>query len=195
MAKELRNYASFFEWFDKGQKELGIVEKLLRSLNSAYALGWHTPVIQKPDPPDCVCLTGSGERVAIEVVEVVCETATRLNALGQRVVRDWRPGDLKPHVTALLNEKDGKTYHGGPYSHIAVCLFTDEPHLALTEVSGELGAAIFGPYRQIKSMFLLFSYDPNTETYPVLTLRPPDSFALQQSRDRYAAKKQTRRLP
>src|SRR6266704_1207793 len=116
MAKQLRKYASFFEWFDKGRKELGVVEELLVSLNSAYGLGWRAPTLQKPDPPDCTCLTPSGDRVAIEVAEVVCEIATRLNAQGQSVVRNWQTGELRTHIAALLQEKDAKTYHGGPYN-------------------------------------------------------------------------------
>jgi hypothetical protein len=171
MAKQLRKYASFFEWFDKGRKELGVVEELLVSLNSVYGLGWREPMLQKPDPPDCTCLSPSGDRVAIEVAEVVCEVATRLNAQGQSVVRDWHSGELRTHIAALLREKDATAYHGGPYNEIAVCLFTDEPYLILSEVSRELGSTDFGPFVQIDSVFLLFSYDPNTETYPVLKLR------------------------
>jgi len=34
-----RKYASFFEWPDKERKELGVVEELLRSLNSVSPLG------------------------------------------------------------------------------------------------------------------------------------------------------------
>ena len=73
----MRKYAPFFEWFDKGRKELGVVEELIASLNRIKQEQFHTPQLCDPDPPDCICLNESGEVVAIEVSEVVCEDAAR----------------------------------------------------------------------------------------------------------------------
>lgn len=170
IAARTRKYASFFEWPEKEGKELGVVEEMISGLN-ALGLGLHNFKVQRPDPPDCVCDAPDGRRVAIEVAEIVCEEAARLNAQGHNVFRAWRPGELAATINTRLAEKDGKTFHGGPFSEISVCLFTDEPALNFDSAKRELASTIFGPYTQIGAAYLLFSYDPGSKSYPLLPLR------------------------
>ncbi len=167
----MRTYAPFFEWFDKGRKELGVVEELLVSLNREGKVHFHSPRLQIPDPPDCACVSRAGAQVALEVAEVVCQDAARLNAQGHDVMRLWNPGDLAAHIAHRLEEKDKKTYHGGPYAETVACLFTDEPMLTVAQATSELNVQQFGPFRQLTSGFLVFSYDPGTKSYPVIGLR------------------------
>jgi hypothetical protein len=170
IAARSRKYAPFFEWPDKEQKELGVAEELVSGLNASAGLGLRNLRVQRPDPPDCVCNDPSGNLVAIEVAEIVCEEATRLNAQGKSVYRMWRPGDLAAKINIRLSEKDGKTFHGGPFASIAVCLFTDEPALTVDLATQELSSVIFGPYKQVTAAYLLFSYDPGSKRYPVFPL-------------------------
>jgi len=130
----MKTYASFFEWYDKGQKELGVVEELIKALNDCADLHLHSPRQFAHDPPDCVCLDDSGEPIAIEVAEVVCEDSVRLNARGANVFRNWQAGELTAHIAGQLAEKDNKLFHGGPYQAVITCLFTDEPMLTFSEV-------------------------------------------------------------
>jgi hypothetical protein len=167
----MKTYASFFERHDKGQKELGVVEELIVALNNGAGLHLHSPSEFVPDPPDCVCSDGAGRPVAIEVTEIVCEQAVRLNAQGKNVYRHWQPGELTQHIASTLAEKDTKTFSGGPYKSIIAALFTDEPALALAQAKAELDLHVFGPYRQLTAAYLLFSYQPESRSYPVLTLR------------------------
>jgi hypothetical protein len=166
----MKTYASFFEWHDRGRKELGIVEELIDALNRTAALQLHSPRAFSPDPPDCICLNSVGAPVAIEVAEVVCEDAARLNAQGSVVVRHWRPGDLTAHVARQLADKDGKRFHGGPYADVIVCLFTDEPLLTAAQARAELGGRSFGAFEQLTAAFLLFSYETASQSYPVIPL-------------------------
>lgn len=166
-----RKYASFFEWPDKERKELGVVEELLRSLNAVSQLGLCNPHTNRPDPPDCVCENGKGNLVAVEVVEFVCEEAARRNAIGENIIRVWNSGEISTKVISLLDGKDKKKYLGGPYSGIVVCLFTDEPMLTFDEAKKEIGSVKFGPFSQVTSAFLVFSYDPHTKSYPTIPLQ------------------------
>jgi tetratricopeptide (TPR) repeat protein len=75
------------------------------------------------------------------------------------------------HIGHLLGEKDRKIYHGGPYTEMVACVFTDEPLLTGERVRSELGDASFGPFEQLTSGFLVLSYDPGTKSYPVFPLR------------------------
>lgn len=170
IAARTRKYASFFEWPDKDGKELGVVEELVSGLND-LGLKLRNFRVQRPDPPDCVGEDQNGNFVAVEVAEIVCEDAVRLNAQGHNVYRAWRPGDLSAAITVRLSEKDTKTFHGGPFSTIAVCLFTDEPALTVDIAKRELASVTFGPYKQIDAAYLLFSYDPGSKSYPLVPLR------------------------
>lgn len=166
----MKRYASFFEWHDKRMKELGVVETLIDALNRSAGLGLYAAQEFTPDPPDCVCLNRHGELVAIEVAEVVCETATRLTAQGHKVHRQWNPGEFAKHVAKELADKDRKRFNGGPYAEVIACLFTDEPALAVEQASSELLPCTFGPITQLTSAYLLFSYVPSSKTYPVIRL-------------------------
>lgn len=172
----MKTYASFFEWPDKARKELGIVEELVIALNREQSAGLGSPASFSPDPPDCVCFDSTGKAIAFEVAEVVCEEAARLCAQGQDVFRNWRPGELTAHVARLLDQKDAKTFHGGPYASVVACLFTDEPLLTIDRLEVELAGASFGPYKQLDRAYLLVSYDPSSQTYPFveLVIRQPD---------------------
>jgi len=169
--KKLRAYASFFEWEDRQRAELGVVEELLETLAGRSERLLSQPQSYKPDPPDCVCRNESGQLVAIEVTEIVCSEAARLNEQGHYVFRNWQPGELAKHIAAQLERKDGKTYHGGPYAEVIVCLFTDETLLTSDRIKRELVDATFGPFRQITGAYVLVSYDPSVKSYPVQTLR------------------------
>ena len=167
----MRQYAPFFEWFDKGQKEVGVVEELIESLNATGRAHLRAPQLYRPDPPDCICENKLGERVAIEVSEVVCEGAARLTAQGHAVYRRWNNGELASHVEQLLSGKDAKTFNGGPYAEIVACLFTDEPAISSEYASTQLQDAQFGVFTQLTSGFLLLSYNPATKSYPVVPFR------------------------
>ena len=151
-------------------KELGVAEDFVVALNAESGLGLSNLQLQRPDPPDLTCISALGEPVAIEVSEVVCEKAVRRTAKGEGVLRVWSPGDLTSSVAARLRRKDEKTFHGGPFAHIFVCLFTDEPMLTFESARAELATARFGPFKQLTGAFLLFSYQPSTQSYPVIRL-------------------------
>ena len=170
IAARSRPYASFFEWPDKAQKELGVVEELLSGLKTREGLNLSNLRPHYPDPPDCVCNGEDGRTIAIEVSEIVCESAARRSARGEKVYRGWQPGELTEAVAARLAAKDSKAFHGGPFDSIVVCLFTDEPALSHEAASRELTSRSFGPLRQVSAAYLIFSYDPGTRTYPFIRL-------------------------
>ena len=166
-----RKYASFFEWVDKEGKELGVAEELVKALNSGGTLQLSNLVLCNPDPPDLICQNAQGDLIALEVSEIVCEEAVRLNQQGQDVYRVWQPGELQAAIAERLARKDKVTLQGGPYHCLYVCLFTDEMMLTHQGACEELSNVVFGPYNQITDAFLLFSYQPGTKSYPVVRLR------------------------
>ena len=165
-----RKYASFFEWIDKEGKEFGVGEELVKALSSGGLLQLSNLAPCNPDPPDLSCQNAQGDLIAIEVTEIVCEEAVRLNQQGQDVYRNWQPGELQATIAERLDRKDKIALQGGPYHSLYVCLFTDELMLTYQSAREELSNVVFGPFNQITDAFLLFSYQPVTKTYPVLRL-------------------------
>jgi hypothetical protein len=128
----------------------------------------HDARAYSPDPPDIVCFDSSGQQVAIEVVEAVSEHAVKLNSQGKKVTKLWEPGEFVAHVKRLVVLKDGKAFHGGPYHRRIVCVHTDEPVVRPEEVRSALQAERPLELSQLAAAHLLFSYDPRTQTYPIL---------------------------
>jgi len=165
-----RKYAAFFELGGKWQKELTVGEELVRALNAEFGYSLNGLELHEPDPPDLACSL-DGNRIALEVTELVCIKAVKANEMGKRVYRDWRPGETAEALTTLLRRKDSIKLQGGPFSDLWVCVFTDELMLTAERIAQELAATTFGPFNQIRKAFVLFSYQPGKATYPVVPLQ------------------------
>ena len=166
----MRKYAEFFEWRDREIKELGVCIELLESLNASLSLGLTDAHIHRPDPPDCACRDRAGRLIGVEVVEAVCTEAVRRSAKGEGVVRVWRAGEFGGLIQDLLESKDRKTYLGGPFDEIWVCVFTDEPMLTIEQVKADASNLTFPKLKQIARAFVLMSYDPISKSYPFTEL-------------------------
>lgn len=163
-----RRYASFFESIDKAAKEMGVAESFASAILDAEGTILRGLAAASPDPPDIFCVDAHGGRVAVEISEIVCKKAVEANEVGKQVFRIWRPGELRDAIAAALARKDSKKYHGGPYSRVYACFFTDEMMLTPEAVREELQNVTFGPCRTVTDAFLLFSY--REQHYPLLRL-------------------------
>ncbi len=174
-----RRYASYFEWPHKPIKELGVVKELIKAMDSSGNMEFRSPDVG-PDPnlaPDCVALDREGRPVALEVCELVSEEAIRLNQhatrLEDRVYRDWQPDDVLREIRRILEVKDSKTFHGGPYSGIVVVIHADEMTIKSDAYADLLQAQTFGPFRRITDGYFLFSYEPDVGHCPYVRLKIP----------------------
>ncbi len=167
---DMRRYASFFQWPNRQTAELGVVQELVNALSRSGLRQLVAPNSFDPDPPDCTCRNERDSLVAIEVTEVVCSCAARCVAQGQNVYREWGGGELRTRIAQQLAAKDSKSFHGGPYDEILVCLFTDELTLSDARVRQELSSATFGPFSKLTGAYLLLSYDPGLQSYLVHAL-------------------------
>jgi hypothetical protein len=100
----------------------------------------------------------------------VSREAVHANALGSAVYKHWEPAEFASHVRRLVEGKDSKTFHGGPYSQVIVCVHTDELVVQPEEVRGAIEGAEALVLAQVSAAYLLFSYDPHTQSYPVLRI-------------------------
>ena len=170
LLEDRRKYAAFFELGGKWQKELTVGEELIRALNTQLGYRLENLELHEPDPPDLTC-TENGQRIAVEVTELVCAKAVKANEMGSHVYREWRPGEVSAALTELLRRKDSIKLKGGPFSTLWLCIFSDEFTLTAEGVAAEISTVTFGPFHQIAKAFLLFSYQPGSSTYPVVPLQ------------------------
>jgi hypothetical protein len=166
-----RTYASFFKSGSKAHEEISVVRNLLDSMAARGESRFTEPSASPVDPPDCVARTADGSVVAMEVTEIVCEEAVRINAQRDRaaigrlepgvaVTRRWEQQDLITHVADRVADKDAKKLKGGPYGAYVVVMHTDEPELERDKCEAWLRGHVFGPFRQVSEAYLLFSYMP-----------------------------------
>ncbi len=174
--REQRKYANFFEWPDRVIKETGIVRTLFEAM-ARRGEARFTKLQAGPHPnqaPDCVARTARGQRVAIEVSELVSSEAARLNQKAtlptERVYMDWEPGAVIARVADILAEKDRKVYHGGPFWNIVVVIHCDEVTIKSDTYAPIFASRSFGPFRQVDGAYFLFSYEPDSGGYPYFHL-------------------------
>jgi hypothetical protein len=162
-----RGYADFFGWAtDRELEEWGVVSSLSESLQTDNALFFSNLKRRgrSNDPPDCEAQTGNGERIAIEVTELVDGQA--IQAFKEGRVYDWEEWTKEKFHSVLtdrISKKDKcfpklkeSPYIGG----YIVVVHTDEPELSRTVVEGFLAELMLEKPKHIDRAFLILSYDP-----------------------------------
>jgi hypothetical protein len=163
-----RGYADFFGWPpDRDLEEKGVAGLLAESLKAEGALFFSTIAIRGRgnDPPDLEALDKDGNRIAIEVTELVDGDAIRASKNGsRRGLAAWTRarflstlGDLLSAKNARFPDLKGAPYPGG----YVVVVFTDETFLRRPTVEAYLRGHAFSGLADIDRAFLLLSYDPD----------------------------------
>jgi len=171
--KKARGYADFFGWgSDRDIEEWGVVTSLSESLESeGKNLFSSLKRRGRPnDPPDCEAIDNEGNRIAIEVTELVDGKAIQAYKSGAVYEwADWDKGKFISSLETLLSRKDSRfpelkepPYDGGYY----LVIFTDEPMLDRSTVETYLDGHQFEKPEYLTRAFLLVSYDPGVERCP-----------------------------
>ncbi|MCU7828881.1 MAG: hypothetical protein KZQ85_07405 [Candidatus Thiodiazotropha sp. (ex Myrtea sp. 'scaly one' KF741663)] len=168
-----RGYADYFGWAtDRDLEEVGVVQSLAESMDSAGELFFSSIKGRgRPnDPPDCEALSSEGERIAIEVIELVDGAAIRAFKNGQVYEwAEWNKETFQSGLATAIQRKDGRypklkepPYPGG----YVVVVHTDEPTLNHTQVAEYLEGYRFGKPEYVTRAFLILGYEPRTQNCP-----------------------------
>ena len=164
-----RRYAAHHDWPNKPTKECNIVHTLCESMKAMGDTPYNSIAPFKEDPPDCIATDHGGNRVGIEVRELVSQKMIESNQKGKNELALWSSEKLVIEIGEILLEKDAKDYKGGPYSDIALVIHSDEPTIANRhEFVSTLRNHVFDKPRQIGTAFFLFPFDP----HPQVRIRP-----------------------
>jgi hypothetical protein len=172
-----RGYADHFSWpLDRDLEEYGITQTFAKSLDANGQLFFKLESLKSRgrgnDPPDCEAEDLNGNRIGIEVTELVDPlTIEKLKNTGVYEWAEWDRVKLVRAIKQRLRAKDkpGKT-KGGPYGNYVVVIHTDEPYLNEAFVTERLSGICFERARLVKRAFLLLSYDPAVKAYPYVEL-------------------------
>lgn len=176
-SEKSRGYASFFEWaIDKDIAEWGVVVALAESMEMDGALFFRELKRRGRgnDPPDCEALNHDGERVAIEVTELVDPDAIRAYKKGQGSEWvEWSKDQFLVRLATLIAGKDKRypslkepPYAGG----YVVVVHTDETMLQWDMVEEFLAGHMFEKPKHVDGAFLLVSYHPSVGRCPYFEL-------------------------
>jgi len=173
-----RGYASFFGWSpNRDLEELGPVQELAAAL-AAEGNPWLTKIQIRgrgSDPPDLEAVNQSGQRVAIEVTELVDGEAIRAYKNGDHYAyAEWSKNKFLDEMQARISAKISRQSRllGGPYpGGYVVVVFTDEPMLSAETVRTYLSGHRFAGLDGDRHAYLVLSYSPAVEGYPYFALR------------------------
>jgi len=163
-----RGYADFFGWgSDRDIEAWGVVASLAESLEKEGKNIFDSLKMRgrQNDPPDCEALDNDGNRIAIEVTELVDGKAIQAFKAGAAYEwADWDKTKFISSLDSLLSRKDSRytelkepPYDGGYF----IVIFTDEPMLNRSTVESYLQEQKFNKLKYVTRAFLLVSYDPD----------------------------------
>lgn len=173
-----RGYADFFGWAsNRDIEEWGVVTSLaevLEAENKEIFTSLKRRGRQN-DPPDCEALDSDGNRIAIEVTELVDGKAIQAYKSGAIYEwADWNKNKFISSLELLLTRKDLRykelkepPYDGG----YLVVIFTAEPMLDSLTVETYLQGYKFKKPKYITRAFLLMSYEPGVKRCPYYELQ------------------------
>ncbi|MBN3560836.1 hypothetical protein [Aliamphritea spongicola] len=175
--EKARGYADFFGWaIDRDCEELGVVYSLNESLEMSGGLAFAD--IQSRgrgnDPPDCEAVV-SGQRVAIEITELVSGDAIRAYKAGLTYKwARWSKTSFQAAVSELIARKNSRfpALQGAPYTGgYVLVIFTDEPLLDRNTVADYLQDFELRDSDNLTDIYFLISYDTELERCPFFKLK------------------------
>lgn len=170
-----RPHAGHFSWeTNRTIAEFGVLQELQNALAEEGKLFFREPKHRGEgnDPPDCEAIGTSGERVGIEITELVDSKSAAAARAGKHYEwKDWK-GALIPELQRILSKKDISSNLKEPsYPEYIVLIFSDEPWLDHDYAERQLAIHHFHAPELITRAFLLLSYSPFTKGYPCFELQ------------------------
>jgi hypothetical protein len=169
-----RPHAGHFSWeTDRSVAEAGVLQEFEEALALDGQKFFSQARHRGPgnDPPDCEADDIAGERIGIEITELVDPASAAAARAGQAYDwKNWRR-DLIPTLDRILRKKDATVVlKDPPYSEYVLLIHTDEPWIELDHTRRSLADHVFPATSLITRAYLLISYEPLEKGYPCIRL-------------------------
>ena len=178
VVSKIRPHAGYFAWApNRPVEERGAVDELMTSLEAEGQAFFHSPQSRSPDPPDLEALLFNGERLGIEVTELVdgdAIVAAKTNRPYPQA--PYTEAEISDLLSQRIAEKDSPaSIHGGPYAHYMLLIYCDEPRVLDYGLLDSVRYMTFSTTRLINRAFLLLSYNALVQRCPYIELRVRDA--------------------
>ena len=170
-----REHASFYNWHEKGVKESGIVNYFLDERNHKGIHDFVSFSVPKSDPPDAWIFEASGNKVALEITELVNRDA--ITAQIHDKPNYWEECERwasKPYFQDRLNERvqEKQEKCSNLFSScvdVQLLMHTDEMWVeSCYERHFEHGLKLAA--HSFSKIWLMLSYSPRKQLCPVILL-------------------------
>ena len=173
--EDVRKHAPYFSLSsDKQVNETEAALVLSRELSKQSMESFHSISSrgQSNDPPDCEALNSKGERIGIEVTELVHGPSVAAATRGDIIPDEMKkPSELIEEITGRVLEKDGADPKGGPYSWYILIIYCDDHRYLDHDNLEAIRKAAFPAMRLINRVYFLQSYCPMEKRCPYIELR------------------------
>ena len=124
------------------------------------------------DPPDCEAIGDKGERIGIEVTELV-DGPSIAAARGEDVSfqESWKPSRVIENIACIIRRKDRAVPKGGPYELYILIVYCDDPLILDYENIEAIRDSSFPATQLIDRVYFLWSYCPFEKRCPHIKLR------------------------
>ena len=171
--RKKRRHAGFFSWPDRSVAERSVVQLFSEAAEAIGEAGLTDVSSVVADPPDCEARGSRGERIGIEVTELVDQRLA-----GQRVLstppKFWEGEEVADRLGQIIEKKDRKCAQVRGFDRLMLLIHTDE--VLLTGYAGDdvlefVRQATFQCPRRFDEVVFMVSYDARLQTYPWVRLR------------------------
>ena len=170
----IREYAPYFSLSaDKQDNEIGVVLELNRELSKQRNEPFRCVESRglDRDPPDCEAEGKNGERVGIEVTELVDESSIRAARMGALFEPSaCASSDVVEKISTIIRRKDQARIKGGSYDVYVLIIYCDDPYFLTYENIEAIRRAQFARTNQIDRAYFLESYLPLEGRCPYIEL-------------------------
>jgi hypothetical protein len=171
----VRQHAGYFTWLmDRTIEEVGVIQSSCESLDQHGQGFFHSYKSrgENNDPPDCEAQSLKGEKIGIEVTELVDGASIAASKRKQSVLWEpWQTGELFELLRERITRKDLSQVKGGPYSQYILIIYSDEPRILDYHLIEFVRTCKFGPTRFLNRVFFLLSYSPWEKCCPYIELK------------------------
>jgi hypothetical protein len=170
LAAKKRGYAGFFDWPDKRQKELGILQCFVQgAARLGVALENDRLEDEHKDPPDAWA-TYAGAEIALELTEFVDSDLIGVQVSTKRSQwRFWTGAEVEAKLRDRIHAKDHSGF--GSASQYWLVVHCDEPALDAALLERYVAALPIIETRALTRCFFLLSFAPSIDSYPVIEVR------------------------
>jgi len=178
--KKPRSHANFFEFWKKSVKETGIFEEFIAKLEGHLGIPIKTWKLADNDPPDVIAELENGQTIGVELTELVNKDAIDAQIHKPEtytgIALSFGANEALVKINSIIDSKSNKLRKVvSIYDQLILLIHTDEIMLTSATFVNSMQSHKFHSSDVFNSVHLMFSYEPASKSYPVISILPNKS--------------------